>query len=165
MTSQQLADTDRIYYSKRDTWIVLLLWGITLFAAGSAIYITFLDLRVLSLISQEIFFLIIVAISLSILRSTYYVIQKEGLFIRTGPFRWTIPYNDIRRVTPERNLWSSAALSIDRLHITHGQSKKGSYISPKDEQAFMRDLAERSPSLVIKDNEVVHVGDMDKNGE
>ncbi len=160
MTSEQPVGADRIYYSKRDTWIVLLLWGITLFAAGSAIYITFLDLRVISLISQEIFFLIIVAISLSILRSTYYVLQKEGLFIRTGPFRWTIPYKDIRKVVPERNLWSSAALSIHRLHITHGQSKTGTYISPQDEQAFLRDLAERSPSLVIEENKVIHVGDI-----
>lgn len=153
---------DTTYHSKRDTWIVIILWAVIVFCAASAIYITFLDLSIILLLSQEVLFLGAVALCLSILRSTYYILLAEELFVRTGPFKWTIPLSEIESVIPERNLWSSAALSIDRLHIRYQSSKAGAYISPAEEEAFLLDLANRCPHLQFENNRVIGLGDQDK---
>ncbi len=135
------------YYSKRDKWVVAVLWASIIFCAAAAIYITFLDMSILLLVSQEILFLGVVALCFSILRSTYYTMKADKLFVRSGPMKWSIPFEEIEEVVPVRNLWSSAALSRDRLHIKHASSKAGSYISPEKKEAFMLDLASRCPNL------------------
>ncbi len=132
----------------------MLLWIIILFCSGGAIYVTFMEISIPLLIVQEILFLGIVAFCLSIYRSTYYVLERKGLFVRSGPFRWTILYSDIEMVLPKRNLWSSAALSTQRLHIYHRGSKMGSLISPEREASFMNDLAKRCPHLQIQGREL-----------
>ena len=153
------------YYTKRDTWIVIVLWAIIIFCAASAIYITFLGLSILSLIAQEVLFLGVVALCFSILRSTYYTMKADELFVRTGPFKWSIPYLEIEEVVPERNLWSSAALSRDRLHITHSSSKAGTYISPEKEEKFMLDLAGRCPDLQVEGKRLIRVNGIVENVE
>ena len=162
--SKQLNDfPETKYYSKRDTWIVVVLWAIIIFCAASAIYITYLELSILLLLTQEALFLGVVALCLSILRSTYYILKADKLFVRTGPFKWSIPYLEIEEVVPERNLWSSAALSRDRLHITYSSSKAGAYISPEKEETFMLDLAGRCPDLQLVGKRLIQVNGITEN--
>jgi len=145
----------RIYPSKRDLWIVAILWAIILFSLASIVYIFYTVTSIASIIAQESFFLIIVAFCLSILRNTYYVLEGDHLLVRSGWFRWRIKLADIEEVAPTRKLWSSAALSVDRLYVRHGSSRAGTYISPEDKDGFMRDLAARSPDLVLAEEKVV----------
>ncbi len=153
----------KVYPSKRDWWIVGLLWLIIVICVASAVYLFYLDISVAALIIQESLFLILVAFCLSILRNTYYVLEDDHVFIRSGWFRWRTPYDEIEEVRPTRQFWSSAALSMDRLHIRHRRARLSSFISPEDKEGFMRDLASRSPDLVFEGDRLVKIQNIENS--
>lgn len=153
----------KVYPSKRDKWIVGLLWLIIVICVASAVYLFYTDISVVALIVQESIFLILVTFCLSILRNTYYVLKDDHLFIRSGWFRWRTPYEEIEEVRPTRKMWSSAALSMDRLYIRHRRAHLSSFISPQDKEAFMRDLASRSPDLVFEGDRLVKIQNIKNN--
>ena len=68
---------------------------------------------------------------------THYTVDRNTLCIRSGPFRWTIPVDQISAVEPTRALWSSPALSFDRLRIRWGK-RHWVLISPADKAGFAR---------------------------
>jgi hypothetical protein len=84
-----------------------------------------------------------------ILYGTYYTLTARDLIIRSGPFRWTIPFHFITKVFPTTNPLSSPACSLDRLHIGRQGSRFGIMISPLDKPRFLRDLQTRMPSLQL----------------
>jgi len=153
----------KVYPSKRDTWLVGLLWLIIAVCVASAVYLFYTDISIGALIIQEAMFLILVAFCLSILRNTYYVLKDDHLFIRSGWFRWRTPYEEIEEVRPTRKIWSSAALSMDRLYIRHRKAQLSSYISPEDKEGFMRDLASRAPDLVLQGDRLVKIQNIENN--
>ena len=67
---------------------------------------------------------------------TRYVIGEGMLLIRSGPFRWRIPLNQIRQIVPARNALSSPALSLDRLRIEY-DAGRSRMVSPLDQQGFL----------------------------
>ncbi|RME23923.1 MAG: hypothetical protein D6800_09225, partial [Candidatus Zixiibacteriota bacterium] len=72
-------------------------------------------------------------------RSTYYELTPELLTIHAGPFRCRVPLSTICEVQTERCVWSSPALSRDRLRITrHGALDI--YISPANKSEFLHAL-------------------------
>jgi len=146
---------DLVFPSKRDVWIVGVLWLIVLVASGAAIAAFTMSLSLVSLIVQEAMWLGFMAFCLSILRSTNYTIKAESLVVRSGPFRWTIQFEDIREVVPSRKAWSSAALSMDRLYINHKSSAGGTYISPEKKQLFLENLAVRASSLSLEGDRLI----------
>lgn len=81
-----------------------------------------------------------------------YVIDADALHIRMGVVRWRIPLAQIQSVAPSRALWRAPALSLRRLRIDYlapgGVAQV--YISPRDRQGFLEDLAARAPSLTRK---------------
>jgi len=158
LPEQEQSFSDKIYYSKRDPWIKLILWAIITFATASAVVTTFSHTSILRLLSLEVLFLGLVAICLSILRSTYYTLTNDSLQVRSGPFRWTIRLDTIEEVVPARNFYSSAALSLDRLHIRHRGSRYSTYISPENKDAFLQELAVRSPDLAFSIDRVIQSG-------
>jgi hypothetical protein len=147
----------KIYPSKRDKWLVSLLWLIIAFCVASMVYIFYTVTSIAIIIAQESLFLILVAFCLSILRNTYYVLEDDYLLIRSGWFRWRTQYNDIEEVRPSRKIWSSAALSMDRLYVRHRQARFSSYISPEDKEGFMRQLAAHAPGLVFEGDRLVRI--------
>ncbi len=155
LPEQEQGFSDKLYYSKRDPWIVFILWAIITFATVSAVVITFSSSSILGLLVLEALFLGLVAFCLSILRSTYYTLTDDSLRVRSGPFRWTIKFDTVEEVVPARNLYSSAALSLDRLHIRQKGSRSSTYISPKDKEAFLQELATRSMDLVFSVDRVI----------
>ena len=70
-----------------------------------------------------------------LLRSTYYEIDGDDLRVVCGPFRKRIPVGDIASVEPSRSVWSSPALSLDRLRIRYGD--KSILVSPADKRGFI----------------------------
>ncbi len=148
---------DLIFPSKRDAWLVAILWLVILVSIAGAIYAATLSLSIVSFLVQEVLWIGIAIFCLSILRSTAYTLKSDNLVVRTGPFRWTIQYEDIEEVVPSRKAWSSAALSMDRLYIRHKGSTGGTYISPERKGEFLEALAERSPSLKLEGEKVVLV--------
>ena len=147
----------KVYPSKRDTWIVAVLWLIIIFCVASMVYVFYTVTSIAAIIAQQSLFLLLVAFCLSILRNTYYVLEGDQLLIRSGWIRWHTKYADIQEVTPSRKIWSSAALSMDRLYVRHKNARSGSYISPEDKEGFLSDLASRSPDLVFEADRVVRI--------
>ena len=90
-------------------------------------------------------FLFGLAFPVWLIRSTYYRFDDTQLYIRSGPFRWRVPYNDIRSIRPTRNPLSSPALSLDRLRLEY--RKRAILISPADKAGFLAELKKRVPSL------------------
>lgn len=156
-TSPSDENPAKVYPSKRDWWIVGILWLVIVFCVASMLYIFYAVTSIPTIIAQQALFLIMVAFCLSILRNTYYVLEDDHLLIRSGWFRWRTLFAEIEEVAPTRKAWSSAALSMDRLHVRHRISRSSSYISPEDKEGFLRDLASRSPHLVLEGDRVVRI--------
>ncbi|MGZ6240495.1 MAG: PH domain-containing protein [Syntrophales bacterium] len=143
----------RIYPSKRDGWIVTLLWSVVtimLFAAGNlwrapAPFAFRLMISVL--------LILVAAFVLWTLYGTRYTLTERTLIVQSGPFRWVIDLESITEVFPTRNSLSSPACSLDRLHIRYGKSR-GIMLSPQDKAGFLRDLVVISPGLKLNGERV-----------
>ncbi len=75
-----------------------------------------------------------------------YGIGEEFLVVRFGLCRSRVRIADIREVYRTSNPLSSPALSLDRLWIQYGSRwYQAVMISPRDQEAFITDLAARVP--------------------
>ena len=79
---------------------------------------------------------------------TGYTVENGLLIIRNGPIRKTIPIEDIKKISPTKNLLAASALSIDRLEIIYESGVGMALISPKDQQKFTALLTHINPHLV-----------------
>lgn len=93
-------------------------------------------------VALRILFLLASAFALWILLVTDYRLDATTLHIRSGPFRWRIALAEIHSVAATTDIRSGPALSLDRLRIEYG-SGRGMLISPRDKEAFLRDLEHR----------------------
>ncbi len=147
----------KTYRSKRDVWIVVLVWaGMLLGILGAVLQFLGgepLPQRVLVLGIS----VVVVAFVLSLLYGISYTIQDQELLIRAGPFRQRIPLADIDRVRPSRNPLSSPAASLDRLLIQWNDERKRVLISPVDKIEFMNALDSRCAHLARVGDELVRI--------
>ncbi|HEY3784671.1 MAG TPA: PH domain-containing protein [Steroidobacteraceae bacterium] len=90
----------------------------------------------------RVLFLLTIAFTLWTVVGTFYTLDDRTLYVRCGPFRWRIPLEEIRSVTATRDSRSGPALSFDRLCIEYAGGRR-MLISPRDQQAFLRDLEQR----------------------
>ena len=137
------------FESKRDLWIVMLMRVMPAFALaiiGSIWYGQRGDWRgplagaVIVLFAELFLFE-------WILRSTYYEIEGDTLFVRSSFITWRVPIREIRSVTPTRSPMSSPALSLDRLRIEYGQ--KSILVSPADRERFIAMLRSVNPAITV----------------
>ena len=132
---------EQVYTSKIDTWLALVLIG-----AGVACLIAFVfALRTgsASAIAATLPALIIGAgLPIWLMTSTTYTLSNTTLFVKSGPFKWQVPIEQITSITPTSNQLSSPALSLDRLRIDYGRGLS-IMISPKDKMQFIIDLEAR----------------------
>ena len=128
--------SEKRFKSKVDAWIALLIVGVVLMDIAF-IYIFALSGGGLAERGGVFLTLVGVLVLLSWLTlRTYYAVADETLTVVCGPFRWKIPIADIHSVTPTRSLWSSPALSLDRLRIEYGNGRR-IMVSPADKQGFL----------------------------
>ena len=143
-----------VYTSKRDTWIVVLLWigvgGLVVAAASLWATSESIGFR----LGVTILLLATAAFALWVLYGTYYTLTDNELLIRSGPFRWRVEVDAIVEVFPTRNPLSSPACSIDRLRIRYRGSGFGVMISPINKAAFLRDVAARSSVFELETDKV-----------
>jgi hypothetical protein len=145
----------QVYPSKRDGWIVILLWAgvaVMLFAAGN-LWRAPVPFAFRLLISVLLIFF--AAFALWTLYGTRYTLTESTLIVQSGPFRWVIDLEAIVEVFPTRNPLSSPACSLDRLQIRYGKSRLGMMISPQDKAGFLRNLLARSPGLKLNGDRVL----------
>lgn len=132
---------EQIYTSKIDTWLALVLIS----AMMACLVAVVVPLRLGQTAAAAIAlpgFIVGAGLPLWLMMSTSYTLSDTTLFIKSGPFKWTVPVEDISRVTPTSDPLSSPALSLDRLRIEYGPNKSV-MISPKLKNEFLQDLEKR----------------------
>ena len=145
----------RRFASKRDLWLVIVLWGVALGllyasanVAGSPTHPAFKIVFVLACVSGAV-------LIPWILYGTFYILTDEALLIRCGPFRQRVLVSTIQEVVPSRNAVASPACSLDRLHIKHEGSHEGVLVSPPDKRLFLRELASLDSQLFLRGDRIV----------
>lgn len=138
-----------IHHSKKDTWLVSLIWVSVLVP---------LAIGILLLLRRDgdkslgwTLTTIGAVTGLVILLLTYplrYEILPSELKVRCGLMRWRVPLASIQEVRPTKNPSSAPAWSLDRVQIDYlkdGETRS-LLISPQDKSAFMRELESARPS-------------------
>jgi uncharacterized membrane protein YdbT with pleckstrin-like domain len=129
---------ENVYRSKVDLWLVAV-------TVGAPVVLLEFILDGLNTpdkfaeVAAAVIVLAVLALFAWIYFSTRYTITGDFLMVKSGPFSWIIPIEDISAVEPTRNALSSPALSLDRLLIRYGKSAE-LMISPKDKAGFMTEL-------------------------
>ncbi len=74
---------------------------------------------------------------------TRYRVTDRDILVRCGPFRWSIPVASVVKIEPTRTVWSSPALSLDRLRIDYrvGRAVSTLMVSPADKDGFRAAVA------------------------
>jgi hypothetical protein len=126
----------------------LLLWAGLLPLGAGTLGCAILGAKFHQPIGWVVSFVLLMAVGLVvwIYQATYYEIDGNQLFIRSGPFTWRIPTDEIHSVLPSGNMLSSPALSLDRLEILYGR-RRSVLVSPAQRSAFLEALAKASPGL------------------
>lgn len=126
--------------SKKDSWLGLLIWipiGVGL---------------IVSLVSEAWIVKVIMLATTGFVGwiwfGTKYYILEEILIVKCGPFSERILIKDIKSIKKTRNPLSSAALSIDRIEISHGYSGM-TLISPKDRDQFIELILKKNSNIDI----------------
>ncbi|RDU36077.1 hypothetical protein DRW41_15955 [Neobacillus piezotolerans] len=128
--------------SKKDVWVTLIIW--------LSILVCFLPLFSKANGAPTIT-VPIAGFLLWLWFSTGYTVEGGMLIVRSGPFKRKIPIKEIEKVKQSNSLLASYALSIRRLELRF--SKYGLvYVSPKDEEGFIKSLKEVNPSIRINEN-------------
>ncbi len=89
------------------------------------------------------------------LYGTRYLLTDSGLKIRSGPFRWWVPYTSIEHVAPTRSALAGPACSMDRLQVVCGGSSLGLMISPEHKYDFLKDMVALSPLFRLQGDQLV----------
>lgn len=150
-----------IYRSKKDFWLVALVWGSTLLPLAIGVFNLFAPGGNPQL-GQTLVCVGVVAVA-TVLITTFplnYEITETHLVARSGVLRWRVPLDSIEDVRPSRNPASAPTWSLDRLRVEYrkGASTRTLYISPEDKRAFMRDLAGSVQGLELRGERIVRVG-------
>jgi len=149
----------RVFTSKKDAWLVSLIWGSAILPLLAGLLIVWTDARAGSYLItiSVITFTLILAASFPL----YYELTEQDLVIRSGLFRWKVPLDGIEEIRPTRSILSAPALSLDRLLIRF-RSRKGGFgaamISPRDQAGFLREVAARTPGMMFVGDRLVRTG-------
>lgn len=133
--------------SKRDTWVVIVLWiAVAMMVAGAIRLMTCgappVHAMIVSLIT-----LATAIFTISVLYGTRYIVTDSLLTIRAGPLRWRVDVASIRAITPSDDPISSPACSLDRLEIAYGDNET-ILVSPADREGFLAEMMRVQPALV-----------------
>ena len=143
------------YESKRDWWIVAIIWigaAMMVFAAFdqfSSAAPFWLRATMLGV------FLAVAAFMLWLLYSCNYSFSQDQLLIVCGPLRYRVPLAEINLVQPSRNPLSSPACSLDRLLIEWQGGNRRILISPEAKAEFLAELGRRCPQLILQGDRLI----------
>ena len=101
----------------------------------------------------SILFVMCVGFILWITFDIEYSFKDDYLFIKGGPFRSKIPYEDITKVNKTSQILAGYRIlsSKDALEIHYKKATLGSIIiSPSEQQKFLRVLSEKAPHISMK---------------
>ena len=134
-----------VFPSKRDGWLVGVLWSAALVDIGIGVALMACPFALAVRMAVFTSMLASAALVLWLLYGTSYRIEDDLLIANCGPFRFRVPLAEIDSVTPTRNPLSSPAVSLDRLEIRYGERRL--LISPEDQAFFLQTLVVHAPQL------------------
>jgi hypothetical protein len=146
-----------VFQSKRDVWIVALIWaGALLSVFGALLQLTatapfLFKAAMLVFLGSAAYFM------LWVLYSIDYTLTDEHLLIRCGPFRFSVPLAEIDSVSPSHIPLSSPAGSLDRLLIKWNAERKRILISPSQKTEFLQALDKRCEQLTLVGDRLVRI--------
>jgi membrane protein YdbS with pleckstrin-like domain len=129
----------KIYYSKIDIWIIVVLAAAIVLVLFSLIRMLASNTSAASWPIAIVLAVIGIGLPVWLMCATRYTLEPDKLVVRSGPFKWSIPIADITSITPTSNPMSSPALSLDRLCIHYGKGRT-IMISPREKAQFVRDI-------------------------
>ena len=156
--TSDLENSSRPFPSKRDWWIVLIIWGVIAMTVASGVKAAQVAAASMLALALVLLCAAVVLGLLSMLYATYYLISGDRLTAHCGPFKQSVLLQNIEEVVPSHNPLSSPALSLDRLHVRCRGSVFGLLISPRDKQGFLAELVARAPQLRIDGDRAVSGG-------
>jgi len=148
-----------VFESKRDAWIVILIWAgaLACIFAASEQYASAAPTAVR--VTMLFVFGLAAVFMLWVLYGIDYTVTDADLLIRCGPFRYCVPLAGIDSVQPSRNPLSSPAASLDRLLIKWNDERKRILISPSRKADFLRELDRRCAQLKPEGDGLVRVSE------
>lgn len=129
----------KVYPSKVDWWIALVLAGSVLFSLGLGVYLLDKD-RTGAMIAIVVGLLTGVLILLLTVPCRY-TLAGDHLLVQAGLIRYKVMFRDIRTVARSSNPLSAPALSLQRVKIT--LAKGFLLVSPADRDGFIAELTSR----------------------
>jgi hypothetical protein len=150
-----------VYRSKKDLWLLGLVWGAVLSPLAIGLFNVFAPVG-----NVEVGWVLVragVVAAAAVIFTTYplnYEIAAGELVARCGLMRWRVSLDSIQEVRPSRNPASAPAWSLDRLRIEYikGGSTRTLYISPEDKSAFLFDLVDSTPGLELRGDRALRIG-------
>ncbi|WP_114701435.1 PH domain-containing protein [Psychrobacter proteolyticus] len=140
---------DITFVSKVDFWLVLLLWGLSLFTVSVPLWQWKRDAHksLIQTILTTVILIPFAALMLIPFFGTEYTLTNDQLQVDSGFSVQKIEITDITYITPTRSMSSAPALSLDRIKISCQDEEI--LISPKDKPRFYREIQARNPRIVI----------------
>lgn len=128
------------FKSKKDTWFALLIWGVIILM----MWLMIVDKSIIIYITG----ILTIFLFLWFWFGTSYKIKEKQLKIKSGPFRYTVNIEDIKKLKASKTLLAGPALSIDRIEILH-KKYDVTIVSPKDKSEFIRTLLTKNKYIEI----------------
>jgi hypothetical protein len=145
-----------VFYSERDWWATLMVWGIAVVCWGIGIQIIVAAISEDGPLFEGLVALLAGTGAPWFWLTTRYKLSDHSLTLMSGPFFKRIDYADIRGVRDGRNEKGlSFAFSMNCLQIDVAGSWLGYRVSPKERRRFLLALANRCDHLVLQDQELV----------
>ena len=140
-----MANQERHFKSKVDTWYVLLMAVVVILSGSGAIR---------GAVQARRWWMVVALAAPAALMiwnwlSTSYVVTSEALAVRCLLLRKTIPLGSVRTLRASRDMRSSPALSLDRIEVLADSDSV--LVSPKDQVGFIRAIRIAQPSVAIED--------------
>jgi hypothetical protein len=153
-----------VHPGKKDWWIAGLLSVVAamqLVGGGTLVGVALVSEQWPALIPGGVL-LLAGGMLLWILFGTSCEITETSLIIRAGPFRRTVPLDAIEEVVPQLHWYGGPAFEMNfglsmqgvrlRYRKPSGRLSWTIRVSPQDRVAFLLELTERLPELVVKDD-------------
>lgn len=138
---------NRVFKSKVDTWLIIVMAASTLLVAGACFSIDNADLLayIINIVLVAVMVLAFVAIF-----NIRYEVSEGVLLVRTFILlSYSIDIADISEIRNSKSWLASPAASLDRLEIRYGRGNS-LLISPADRQGLIDCLRGFNPNIVYK---------------
>lgn len=140
--------TSKTYASRIDAWLYVL-FAVVIGAIFIGMGMSAAQEGWLRFVQGAFVVLGVVGLLVWVVLGTNYTLEDRQLIVRSGPFTWRIPIDEITSIEKPKGFartGSNPALSMDRLLVTYGKGKR-LMISPAEKEKFLADLKARQKSI------------------